>query len=1607
MKLNLLRSSLLFALLFTVPVVMFSQKTGNPVIINDVQDNSNVSKAETVYGPQHYKVAPTQDTDRLKKLKREFEARYSRLKNEAEAYALLNNIPLRRYEEDGSFSELQRLATDGTPIYYSLGNANAAISTRANYLNTGGGLGLTLDGDNITAHVWDGGPTRPTHQEFDGAGGTNRVTINDGATTLNGNSFHAQHVTGTIVASGVQAAAKGMAWQADALTHDWNSDLSEATTEAANGMLLSNHSYGFRADLIPDWYFGAYIGESRDWDALMYSAPYYLMVVAAGNDGNDNSSNGAPLNGNSTYDKLSGHSTSKNNLVVANGLDANIDGSGNLISVSRNSSSSEGPTDDLRIKPDIMGNGTGVYSTFDNSDTAYASISGTSMASPNVTGSLLLLQEHYNNVHASYMRAATLKGLALHTADDAGSAGPDVEYGWGLLNAKAAAETITTADAGGNAIISELTLNQGQTYQITVQSDGVNPLLASISWTDPAGTANTGTTNLTTPVLVNDLDIRLDNGSTFTPWRLVSLPASGPPTNGTGDNIVDPFERIDISGASGQYTLTVTHKGTLSSGSQNFTLIVTGASLAPATPEISFATPTGSTTEDSNCSHTDINVPLNIGLGASANADVNFTINGTSTATTGLDFELMTPSVTFPAGSTATQNMVLRVHHDGFIESPETVVIDFTVNPNGGDASANTNADQFTFTINNDDAAPMASSTVTLYSEDFDDGSYDVTTGGNAGSTFWAVSTAGGASSTFWTIESTNTTNIAFTNDDACNCDKGNDQLITTSIDLSGAYTSATLTFDHAFADVGAEAGNVLVSTDGTNFNSVLALSNTSTNNGGGSYTTPWVNGVSVDMSSYIGQSNVQVMFLYNDGGGWAYGMAVDNILLNADINTPIQTAINSGAPDQIDIPAAGTVYTSDPTSGDVMADITNNNADDYGCVDISVSRSGTGAQSYNGSISPDLVMDKTFDITPTNVIAGSTGITFYFTLAEITGWESATGLSRNVLVAGRGNASAIAETSALTVGSFGTDITLTGSFAGLDGTFYFGTSDAFNACAGVTKTWNGANWSPAGAPGSTDSVIINGNYDTSVDGDLSACNLTVNTGMTLTVGADSFAQVENGIVVDGSLIVEHTGNLVQVENDASAINNGTINVNVTTPVLQTRDFMVMGSPMSAETRTGVYNSAFLVLQHTPANFIPHSGVPPGGTNFADDNGDFWNQFAAGPINVGEGYIVRPQSSYTDPANIAYNFTYSQGTLNNGTVNRTVVYNGVGSNPHGTPNVFSNPYPSAISATDFINANALVNEVYFWEHLTPPSSALPGAGGYNFSMDDISMYNLSGGVAAANDPGTSTEPNGTIATSQGFAIKATGAGTVSFTNAMRRTTGNNTLRSPDLEVNRAWLTVSNAQYEIKSNMLLAFNPIATEGLDPGYDTDRIATVISLYSHLEDGSEQLGIQTREAFEDGLKVPLGFATQVIADLEYTISLSDLEGAMIEEATVYLIDTELNTVTNLTQEDYTFRSGEGTFNGRFSLQFEYQVLGTGDALLDTVIMYPNPTHNLLHIKAPSVGVNTIEVHDITGRVVTTISANGEDQYTIDLSSYAPAVYFVTIHSDSGTLTRRIIRE
>ena len=507
------------------------------------------------------------DLLKLNNLKEQFQKKFSEEKNNAILLATQKGWRI-KYTENGSYYELMRVSEEGKPIYYKTDNVDAAISTRANFMHNGGGLGLNVEGQGMTAYVWDGGIARETHQEYDGEGGENRFSVGDGTSDLN---FHAAHVMGTIIASGFDSDAKGMAPQAKGIGSDWTNDLAEATAAAAEGMLLSNHSYGFSADDIPDWYFGAYREDARDWDNLMYNAPYYLQVNSAGNDGNNDTANGAPLEGNSAFNKINGRKTGKNCLTIANGQDANINADGTLASVNRNSGSSEGPTDDLRVKPDLMGNGTGLYSSYETADDAYNTISGTSMASPNITGSLLLLQQHHKESYGNFMKASTLKGLALHTADDTDIPGPDSHVGWGLMNTKVAAETITKN--GFESWISEEVLTNGGTYTLKVKSDGFSPLLASISWTDKPGEISDGTANDPKAALVNDLDIRITQGENeFKPWRL-----TGVYSNEKGDNLVDPFERVDVANPSGEYTITVTHKGTLAED-QRFSLIVTGIS---------------------------------------------------------------------------------------------------------------------------------------------------------------------------------------------------------------------------------------------------------------------------------------------------------------------------------------------------------------------------------------------------------------------------------------------------------------------------------------------------------------------------------------------------------------------------------------------------------------------------------------------------------------------------------------------------------------------------------------------------------------------------------------------------------------------------------------------------------------------------------------------------------------------------------------------------------------------------------------------------------------------------------------------------------------------
>ncbi len=534
--------------------------------------NSVAGQVITPPSPQNFKGEPSKLAMLIQTLEEEDQI-FNKKRQSLKAYGTLPTKEL-----DGTLVALHAFGTDGTPLYYSTLASPTSKVSRAHTLYSGGALDLGITGKGMEVGVWDSGIALETHQEFDG-----RITKGDGATQVD---YHATMVTGVLASSGIKQEAQGVAYEAEVLTHNWTRDRIEVAEAAANGLLLSNHSYGIRSDRVPDWYFGSYIKISQDWDNIMYNAPYYLMVTASGNARNSYD-NIQPNYGKTQdgFDLLLGFTTAKNGLVVAS-AETRLDADAILKQAEVSSYSSFGPTDDGRIKPDIAGDGALINSTSDAGDTSYSTLRGTSMAAPGVTGSLVLLQAYHGELYGSYMKAATLKGLTLHTADDVQAPGPDYKMGWGVINTKKAAEVLVNQDY--SSLLLEETLLPDTFYSTTVTANGKDPLSVSISWTDPASESiNRGELNATQAALVNDLDIRITkNDKTYYPWKLSAASADSPAAK--GDNSVDPFERIDIMEASGEYTITVTHKGGLAFDQQDFTIIASGVrlsncSLAPPT----------------------------------------------------------------------------------------------------------------------------------------------------------------------------------------------------------------------------------------------------------------------------------------------------------------------------------------------------------------------------------------------------------------------------------------------------------------------------------------------------------------------------------------------------------------------------------------------------------------------------------------------------------------------------------------------------------------------------------------------------------------------------------------------------------------------------------------------------------------------------------------------------------------------------------------------------------------------------------------------------------------------------------------------------------------
>jgi len=413
---------------------------------------------------------------------------------------------------------------------------------------------------------------------------------------------------------------------------DCNSTMSETWTPAtlasaayAGGARISNNSWGFRG--FDSW--GNYTAQSAAYDQIVRDArpgggadagnQQLVEVFAAGNDGDDNFGSS-----NEGYGTVSEQGSAKNVITVGAAesvRQSGTDGCG-VGNAGANSArdiidfSSRGPTDDGRLKPDLVAPGTHVtgaapqHPEYDNAEvcdrfftdtTWYSLVSGTSQATPQVSGAAALLRNWYQRTQPGnpVPSPALTKALLVNTATDLSggqngkgdtiAAGPNMDQGWGRVNIGNAFDS--TVREYRDQLPADLLGTSGESrvraYSVP---DPSRPVKVTLAWSDAPG-PTTGN-----PV-VNNLDLVVDAGGRTYKGNVFAGAFSR--TGGTADPR-NNLESVHLPAGTAT-RIGVTVKGTSITGNgvpsvgdvtdQDYALVVSNADELPPTPVLSAEAP--------------------------------------------------------------------------------------------------------------------------------------------------------------------------------------------------------------------------------------------------------------------------------------------------------------------------------------------------------------------------------------------------------------------------------------------------------------------------------------------------------------------------------------------------------------------------------------------------------------------------------------------------------------------------------------------------------------------------------------------------------------------------------------------------------------------------------------------------------------------------------------------------------------------------------------------------------------------------------------------------------------------------------------------------------
>lgn len=514
--------------------------------------------------------------------------------------------------------------------------------------------------------------------------------------------------------------------------------------------------------------------------------------------------------------------------------------------------------------------------------------------------------------------------------------------------------------------------------------------------------------------------------------------------------------------------------------------------------------------------------------------------------------------------------------------------------------------------------------------------------------------------------------------------------------------------------------------------------------------------------------------------------------------------------------------------------------------------------------------------------------------------------------------------------------------------------ADEANICF-ENAIWDGTAWSTT--PQSDSNLIFNGDY--SEDTDLSGCNCTVNSPANVTIPGSRTMTIQDKVTVNtgATLTFEDNASLLQISDIA---NTGTIIYKRITKPMKNFDYTYWSSPVEGQTTFNLSPNTLWDKYHAwqNENWVLHTGM----------------------MEKGIGYIIRTPKEGVWPAPYPETivFPYSQPVQFVGIPNNGDIY---GETTEAAKNyLIGNPYPSAINADLFIDANTnLEGILYFWTHYTPIAA---DGNKYVYTSNDYAVYSLVGGTATrgnfvdANnngvaDPGeivSVNEPLGKIAAGQSFFAKALAVGTITFTNSMRIKGENSQFFKParkneSTEKSRLWLNLTNTQGAFKQ-ILVGYVEHATNDHDPKYDGESFNgnQFIDLYSINQ--NKKYAVQGRAVpFNENDEIPIGYSTNIAGD--FSISIDRFDG-ILNTKNIYLEDKKTGTLYDLKNRVYTFNTTAGTFDDRFVLKYINTTLGNENSEKESTAITVSVKNSIISVASPDETIETIIVYNLEGKKI-----------------------------------------